>query len=213
MHDLVIIGAGGFGREVAWLVEEINAHQPLWKLIGFIDEDQSKHGLDLNGYPVIGDFDDLKYKGKVFAVCAVGNTKRKKEMAKRATVSGLSFANLIHPTALLSKHMEMGFGNIICAGSIITVNVTVKNHVIINLYCTIGHDVTIDSYCTFAPSVNISGSVVFEEGCEVGTNAAIIPGKTIGKWSMIGAGAVVTSDIPVHSTVVGVPAKPIKYHD
>ncbi|HSW36724.1 MAG TPA: acetyltransferase [Candidatus Limnocylindrales bacterium] len=213
MQDLVIIGAGGFGVGVSWMVEQINDHKPLWNMIGFIDGDQSKHGLTLNGYPVIGDFDHLKFKGKMFAVCAISNTKHKKVMAERATALGLSFANLIHPNALLSKHIEVGVGNIICIGSILTVNIIVKNHVFMNLSCTVGHDVIIDNYCTFGPSVNISGNVVLEEGCEVGANAAIIPGKTIGKWSMIGAGAVVASDLPAYSLVAGVPAKPIKYHD
>jgi sugar O-acyltransferase (sialic acid O-acetyltransferase NeuD family) len=105
--------------------------------------------------------------------------------------------------------VELGCGNIICAGTIITVNIKIGNHVIINLDCTVGHDTVINDYVTCAPSVNISGQVEIEEGCDIGTNAAIIQGKKIGKWSIIGAGAVVSRDIPPGCTAVGVPAKPL----
>ena len=210
MKDLVIIGAGGFGREVAWLVEDINANDLQWNLIGYIDEDRSKHGIVLNGYPVIGTLEKFSVKSELFAVCAVGNPEIKKVLVEKAITAGLRFANLIHPDVKMSKHVGMGFGNIICAGSIITVNIMIGNHVIINLDCTVGHDTIIKDYVTCAPSVNISGQVVIEEGCDIGTNVAIIQGKNIGKWSIIGAGAVVSRDIPSGCTAVGIPAKPVK---
>ena len=210
MKDLVIIGAGGFGREVAWLVEDINAVDLQWNLLGFIDDDFSKEGITLNGYPVIGPLEKLPAKKTIFAVCAVGATEAKKALVEKAAAAGLRFANLIHPDVKMSKHIEMGCGNIICAGSILTVNILLGNHVIINLDCTVGHDSIINDYVTCAPSVNISGRVVIEEGCDIGTNAAIIQGKKIGKWSIIGAGAVVNRDIPSGCTAVGVPAKPVK---
>ena len=210
MKDLVIIGAGGFGREVAWLVEAINAFDLQWNLLGFIDDDRSKQGVILNGYPVIGTLEELPVKSELFTVCAVGTTETKKVLVEKATAAGLRFANLIHPDAKISKFVELGFGNIICAGCIITVNILIGNHVIINLDCTVGHDTIINDYVTCAPSVNISGRVVIEEGCDIGTNAAIIQGKKIGRWSIIGAGAVVSRDIPSGCTAVGVPAKPVK---
>lgn len=210
MKDLMIIGAGGFAREVAWLVEDINSLTEMWNLIGYIDEDESKQGVELNGYPVIGTFDDLKISTDIYAVCAVGSPRAKSLLVKKAKRKGFKFANLIHPHVWKSKHFVSGVGIIICAGNILTVNLTLGNHVILNLGCTVGHDSTIKDYCTIAPSVNISGGVIIEEGCELGTNSSIIQGKTIGKWSIVGAGAVVTKDIPEYCTAVGVPANPIK---
>ena len=211
MKDLVIIGAGGFGREVAWLAEEINSVDLQWNLLGFIDDDDSKQGVALNGYPVIGPFEKLKVTNNIYAVCAVGATGTKKALVEKAADAGLRFANLIHPDVQLSRFVELGCGNIICAGTIITVNIKIGNHVIINLDCTVGHDTVIGDYVTCAPAVNISGQVEIEEGCDIGTNTAIIQGKKIGRWSIIGAGAVVSRDIPPSCTAVGVPAKPISF--
>ena len=216
MQKLVIIGAGGFAREVAWLVDDINADKNTWELLGFIDEDDAKYGVFYNNYPVLGDFDFLHKKDlkePVYCVCAVGNPKNKRILVKKAEEWGYRFANLIHPSVKISKHVKIGVGNIICVGNVITVNVFIHNHVIINLNCTVGHDVIIDNYSTILPAVNISGNVRFGMGCNIGTNASIIQGVTVGEWSIIGAGATVTSDIPPNCTAVGVPAKPIKFHD
>ena len=207
MHDLVIIGAGGFAREVAWLVEEINQSEKTWNFLGFIDEDDTKKGSELNGYPVIGDFSKLKQKSNIYAIVGVGSPRVKKKLVGKCFEQGLRFANLIHPGVRHSNYLKLGLGTIICAGNILTVNIEIGNHVILNLDCTVGHDVVIKDFCTVAPAVNISGNVVIGEGCDLGTNCSIIQGKTIGEWSTIGAGAVVIDDIPVYSTAVGVPAK------
>ncbi|MFY9446108.1 MAG: acetyltransferase [Dethiobacteria bacterium] len=214
-NKLVIIGAGGFAREVAWLIEDINKDKKQLDLIGFIDENEANHGKVLNGYPVLGGFDYLantRINEQLYAVCAVGNPVSKKKLVQKATEYGLKFTNLIHPSINISKSVELGTGNIICAGNILTVNISIGSHVIVNLNCTVGHDVICHDYTTILPGASVSGNVVINNGCDIGTNASIIQGITIGEWSIIGAGAVVVRDIPPHCTAVGVPAKPIKFH-
>jgi len=213
---LVVIGAGGFAREAAWLVEDINAVKKEWELLGFIDEDPANHGKILNGFPVLGDFNFFNHQeldGPVYAVCAVGNPHSKFNLVQKAIDHGLQFPNLIHPSVKMSRYVDMGAGNIICTGSIITVNVSIGNHVGINPGCGIGHDVSIGDYTTILWNVNLSGNVVVGSGCEVGTKTVVIQGIIIGEWSTIGAGAAVVRDIPPYCTAVGVPAKPIKFHD
>lgn len=207
MRDLYIIGAGGFGREVAWLVERINAATPTWNLKGFIDDDESRWGSVEDEYPVLGGCEYLKGLGEVYAVCAVGAAKVRKRIVEKFAGSQVKFATLIDPSVLVSKRVTIGEGTIICAGTIITVDIKIGNHVIINLDCTIGHDDIIEDFVTIYPSVNVSGNVVLGECSEFGTGMQIIQGKKIAPNTIIGAGTVVVKDIEESGTYVGVPAK------
>lgn len=215
LKDLYIIGAGGFGREVAWLVERINAVEPTWKLEGFIDDNTIMHGTLQDGYPVVGNSDYLMNVTKeVWVVCAVGTAKiRKKIIEKLKKCENVKFATLIDPDVVCSTQVNIGEGSIICAGTIITVDISIGKHVIINLDCTIGHDDIIHDFVTIYPSVNISGNAVIGECAELGTGGQIIQGINIGEESIIGAGAVVIHNIPKKCTAVGSPAKPIKFFE
>lgn len=210
MKDLYIIGAGGFGREVAWLVERINAVEPTWNLVGFIDDDESKWDTNEDDYPVLGGCEYLKKLGNVYAVCAIGAARIRKIVIEKMKESTVKFATLIDPSALISKRVEIGEGTIICANSIITVDIKIGEHVIINLDCTIGHDDIIDDFVTIYPSVNVSGNVYLGECCELGTGMQIIQGKRVVGNTIIGAGTVVVRDIETSGTYVGSPAKKIK---
>lgn len=213
LKDLYIIGAGGFGREVAWLVERINEIEPTWNLKGFIDDNTAIHGSLQDDYSVIGGCDYLmNITQEVWVVCAVGSAKiRKKIIEKLKNYANVKFATLIDPSVMRSERVDIGEGSIICAGTIITVDISIGSHVIINLDCTIGHDDIIHDFVTIYPSVNVSGNVVVGECAELGTGMQIIQGKSIGRESIIGAGAVVIRDIPEKCTAVGSPAKPIKF--
>ncbi|AIY82498.1 sugar O-acyltransferase, sialic acid O-acetyltransferase NeuD family protein [Clostridium baratii str. Sullivan] len=209
MKDIVIIGAGGFGREVAWLIDDINEVEKSWNLLGFIDENEDTHGKVLNGYRVLGGFEYLENKSDIYYVCAIGNAKLRKKIIEEKC-QYLKSATLIHPSVIMSKFNEIGDGTIICADSILTVNTNVGKHVIINLDCTIGHDTKVNDYVTIYPSVNISGNCLIEECVEIGTGTQIIQGKKIGEGSIIGAGSVVVKEIENNCIAVGAPAKKIK---
>lgn len=213
MKDLVIIGAGGFGREVAWLVEEINRRRPTWRLLGFIDEDEGKRGRTLNGYPVLGDFSAVgRLPQGLAAVCAVGDPAAKERLVGEAVKAGLTFVNLIHPNVAVSPWVELGVGVIVCEGVVMTTNIVIGNHVSINPGCGLGHDVTIKDYTTLLWHVDLGGGARVGRGCLLGTKATVLPGVTVGKGTVVGAGAVVTRDLPPRCTAVGLPAKPIKFH-
>lgn len=212
MKDIVIIGAGGFGREVAWLIEEINKIKKKWNLIGFIDDEIIFQDERINGYPVVGNIEWLKQQ-ELYVVNAIGDPIIKKNIMAKLKNSKNKYPVLIHPNVIYSERISFGEGTIVCAGNILTVNIEIGKHVIINLDCTIGHDVVLKDYVTVLPSVNISGAVTVEECVSIGTGSAIIQGITIGKNSIVGAGAVVVKDLPENCTAVGSPAKPIKFHD
>lgn len=213
MKDLVIFGAGNFGREVAQLVTDINTNRSEWNLLGYIDETIEKQGKTINDYIVLGDIDWLKKNKKhpLWIVCAVGNPKDKFRILGNLASCNIRYANLIHPSASLNKYVELGVGNIICWNSFLSVNTKLGNYVCINPGCTIGHDTVIEDYSSLYWNVTLAGNVKINQGCEIGSKTVIIPQKTLGKWSIIGAGAVVTKNIPENCLALGVPARPIRY--
>ena len=215
MKDLVIVGASGFGREVAWLVERINQKEATWKILGFVDDNNEIQGKLINGYKVIGKTNSLIGYSDAYYVCAVGVSKTRKAIIERikGIMPDIKFATLIDPSVELSNLVNIGEGTIICAHTILTVNIEIGCHVIINLDCTVGHDAVLKDFVTLYPSVNVSGATEIGRCSELGTGMQIIQGKTIGDNSIVGAGAVVVKDIPANCTAVGSPAKPIKFHN
>ena len=207
MKDLVIVGSGGFASEVAWLVERINHVLPTWDLKGFVDNDVDKHG-------VIGDDDFImRCERELYVAIAIGTSvTRERLYAKYRRNPHIRFANLMDPSVIASDRNEYGEGNIICAGTILTVDVKIGNCNIINLDCTVGHGATIKDFVTISPSVNVSGNALIDSGCNVGTGTQIIQGVTIGRNAIVGAGAVVNRNLPGDCTAVGIPAKVIKIH-
>lgn len=210
MKDIIIVGAGGFGREVAWLIERINHKSPQWNLLGFVDDEKTyRNQLLMGKYQIIEDVDWLlESKQKLNVVCAIGNAKVRQKVSSRLMANkNIQFPILIDPSVIMSEDVKIGAGSILCAGTIITVNVEIGSHCLINLDCTIGHDVILHDYITAYPSVNISGHVEIGNCCELGTGAQIIQGKKICADSIVGAGSVVINDIVERGTYVGVPAK------
>lgn len=215
MKDLIIVGTGGFGREVAWLVDRINERTATWNLLGFVDDNESLHGTIVNGYPVLGGCGCLGEYSDAYIVCAVGASKTRKKIIEKINtlLESPKYATLIDPTVQMSNLISVGEGTIICANSVLTVNVTIGNQVIINLACTIGHDAVLQDFVTLYPTVNFSGNSVAMECVELGTGTQVIQGKTIGECAIVGAGSVVVKDIPANCTAVGCPAKPIKFFE
>ncbi len=212
MKDLIIFGASGFGREVAWLVERINAKQPTWNLLGFMDDNEEIQNAEINGYKVLGKTKDVASYPDAYFVCAVGASKvREKIVANMKQVNPhIRFATVIDPSVEMSELITIGEGTIICAHTIVTVNISIGEHVIVNLDCTIGHDAVLKDYVTLYPSVNVSGLTHIGYATELGTGMQIIQGKSVGDYSIVGAGAVVVKDIPDNCTAVGSPARVIK---
>lgn len=212
MEKIYIIGAGGFAREVAWLIENINEKTPKFEIMGFIDENLENRGKELNGYKVLGNIDYLnQIDEETNVIIAIGTGKVREEIV--AKIKNKRYPALIHPNVIVSKSVEIGEGSIICASNILTTNIIIGKHVIINLDSTIGHDAILQDYVTVLPGVHISGNTEIKSKTMIGTGTVIIQGVKIGEEAIIGAGAVVVKEIPDFCTAVGSPAKPIKYHN
>lgn len=207
MRKIFIIGAGGFGREVLNILIDLNR---IDEVVGFLEENCQRTDEILNGIPIY-DIEVLKNydKNEIKLVCAIG-TPLRKPLIEKTKKMGYDYETLIHPSVIMSEWVKIGEGCIICAGTILTNQIEIKNHSIINLACTIGHDVQIGSYTTLSPGTNISGRVSIGNQCFIGTNVATVEKVSIGDNTFIGAGALVSKDIPKNVLAFGVPATTVK---
>jgi sugar O-acyltransferase (sialic acid O-acetyltransferase NeuD family) len=196
-----IYGAGGMGKETHWLIQENLTNQ--FNVLGFVDD--FKTNQSFQNLPLVN-----KIEPNNNSIIAISDSIIRKQIV---TKNKLNYSSVIHSNTSIHESIELGIGNIICKGVILTVDIKIGNHLIININSTIGHDVILDDFVSIMIGVHISGNVKIGEGTLIGSGAVILPNITIGKWCIIGAGSVVTKNIPDYSTVVGIPGKIIKIEE
>jgi sugar O-acyltransferase (sialic acid O-acetyltransferase NeuD family) len=208
---LVIVGAGGFGREVLDVLRASQVRADEWTFAGFVADDEPDSSLlariDAHWLGPVASY--LASPSAPAYVIAVGKTETRRLLAKELDAAGLHPVTLVHPTATFGADVEIGPGSVVCSHVSVTTNVRIGNHVHVNLNSTIGHDVEIADFVSINPLVAISGDVTIGECSALGTHSAVLQGLKIGAGAFVGAGAVVVRDVEPEVTVVGVPAKPL----
>jgi sugar O-acyltransferase (sialic acid O-acetyltransferase NeuD family) len=209
---LVIVGAGGLGREVLATACACNEVRKQWNVLGFLDSNPHLAGREVAGLRVLGG-DDWCHKNKGDSLrffCAIGNSEGRAQVVEKLSAMKCKFSSVVHPDVRIPESVEIGAGTVIMAGTQFTTDAKIGAHCIIYLNCSIAHDVDVEDFCLVPSGCNLSGGVVLETGVQLGTGVSILPGRRIGEWAKIGAGSVVTSDIPARSTAVGTPCRVIK---
>lgn len=210
--QLVLVGAGGFGREVHDIVVAMNAAGAGIELLGYVDDSPGDHPLlARQGITFLGHSDELVRlgAGTGFAI-GIGSGAARRTLDAKLVAAGCTPVTLIHPMATVGGDNRVGEGCILAAGARVTTNITLGRHVDLHVNSTIGHDSVLDDFASVYPGATVSGDVHLGEGATIGTGANVLPGVTIGAGAFVGAGAVVTGDVEPGVTVAGVPARPTR---
>jgi len=203
---LAIIGAGSLGVMTLDIVLKEGIYSK--KDIVFIDDGKKTNSM-IHDVTVIGSSDiivDLDLNVYDFVI-AVANNKTRKKIAETYDVP---YVTVVHPRASISELAEIGTGNIILPNVSVDPEAVIHNHVIINKNTSIGHNVKMENYSQASPGCQLGGLI--GECTFLGLGVTLLPSIEIGKQSIIGAGSVVTKDLPDYCTAIGTPAKPVKFH-
>ena len=210
MKNLIIVGAGDFGREVLDWALAIPEEKRDWKVAGFLDDNPDilmnyDTGLKILGCPSTYNL----HKNDVFII-AIGNPASRKKIARLLTERGGTFTQVIHPSAVIGSRCKVGVGAIICPRVVITTDIHIGDFVIVNVASSIGHNSFIGDFCTVSPHCAIMGHSTIEEDVFFGVCAHCVPNITIERGAIVGAGSTVYRRVEKHSTVFTTPAKKLK---
>ena len=207
MTDLIIVGASGFGRELLYIINELNLIKPTWNVLGFIDDNLNaldNYKIDKKILGTIKDWVPVSYEYYALAIAA---PRVKEKIVGRLKEKGARFATILAPTVKIGDRTILGEG-VICFGDTgISVDVNVGNFVFFNALCGIGHDVRIGDFCTFGPKVCISGETRIGRCVNVGALASTYPGIKIEDYATVGMNSAAIRKVKTGTTVIGVPAK------
>jgi len=209
MKRLLIIGARGFGREIANLARQCPGNGTEFEVAGYLDDQPDA----LSGYPgyppIIASVESYTIGADDVFVCALGSTTHKQMYVEMIRSRGGCFQTLVHPTALVGTNARLGEGCIVGAYAVISCDVSIREQVTIQGFSVIGHDAKIGAYCHLNTYAFMGGFAELEAGVTLHTGAKVLPHKRVGAHAIVGAGSVVLRNVRPGATVFGIPAMPI----
>ena len=204
---LVILCAGGHGRVVADAARVAGR-----RLAGFLDS-EVRVGRVHEGATVLGGdglLDDPVFVAGHDFIVATGVQALRRRLSLAVDAPGGWLASIAHPSAIVAASAEIGGGSFLAAGAIVNPGARLGRVVIVNTGATVDHDDVLEDGVQICTGAHLAGLVTCREDAFIGTGAAVIPGRSIGRRAIVGAGATVVHDLPDDVTAVGCPARVIK---
>jgi sugar O-acyltransferase (sialic acid O-acetyltransferase NeuD family) len=206
MQKLLIVGAGGFGRELyIWASQHPDCGQA-WELEGFLDDNPQALQPFGSFAPVLPLSGHVVDPANLY-LCGLGLPPVKEKLLQPLLAAGANFLTFIHPRALVGDRVKLGRGVVLCPGAIASADIVLGDFVMLNLHTTIGHDASIGDWSTLSAHCDVTGRVQVADRVFMGSRVSIIPGLSVASGATLGAGAVVIRDVPAGVTVVGNPAR------
>ena len=202
MRDLFIVGAGGFGREAVWTVERINAaqQQPVWRVVGFADDDPSKASGNFEGYPLLGSVEKASkdFPGASVFIAIGDNEARRRIYAQ---LRGFDFPAFIDPSAQVSPTTEFKHGTFIAPEAVVSVGTEIGKFVILSARACVGHDSTVGDFSNIGSGVSLSGHTKIGSDVTMGANGSTSSGVSIADQAVIECGTPVLKDVESRARV------------
>ena len=211
MKNLVIIAAGGCGREVLQIANDINEVSLKWNIKGFLDDNPDSLSGKICDANIIGGIDDYVIEDNDEFICCIGNSNLRKAVIEKMKAKGAKFTTIIHPNAIIADNCKIGEASIIYPYALISDNAVVGDGTIINMYSSVAHDSVLGEYCTISAHCDITGMCTLGERVFMGTTSHIVPGTKIGNDVYICAGSTVMTRVQDGRKMMGCPARPIKF--
>lgn len=212
-RPLLIVGAGGFGREAAEAVFALNDQRPTFELLGYLDDGAEVAGTEVDGVPVLGPIRSVDRWPEAQLLVSTGhpgNYFSRKRIVERLGLPRERYATLIHPLASVGRSVEVGAGTVVLAGAVATASVRIGAHVAVMPGAVLTHDNVVGDYATFGSGARLAGRVTVAQGAYVGSGALVRQSLTVGAWALVGMGAVVLEDVPSAEVWAGVPARRLR---
>jgi sugar O-acyltransferase (sialic acid O-acetyltransferase NeuD family) len=209
MARLFIAGAGGFGREMYWWLQQNPEWGQRFTFAGFLDDNPNALASFKYGPGVVEGIATFAPQPGDEVVCALGDPRKRLRVGRELRARGAMLPIIRHPLAILGGDCRIGPGTILCPGSVVSTNVTLGELVLVNICATVGHDARLGDGVTLSPHADVTGFAELAEGAFLGSHASVLPRAKVGAYSLVGAGSVVLRSVKPGATVVGVPAKQI----
>ncbi|UXU57629.1 acetyltransferase [Staphylococcus agnetis] len=203
MKKLVLIGNGGHAK----VIRDIVSLSEEYQLVGYLDGKINEYFVKDNIF-----FDSLnnihKYRNNYYFCIAIGNNYVREKIYLSSDIPINQYATLIHPSAVISSSVKIGYGTVVMANVVINADATIGDHAIINTGAIVEHDNILSNYVHISPNATLTGGVIVGKSVHIGASAVVNPLKEVGDNSIVGSGATVVTNVEACTTVIGTPAKP-----